>query len=282
MLGIWLVLRPLRKLNTALANRSPMDLSPIEVPVSKEVSELLKTINHFMGQLENTLGRLKSFTSEAAHQIRTPLAGLKSQAQNALEEQDKSVRREQLQRVIQCSDLLGETVTQLLNQAVLAHRFQSEALKPVALERITKDVCREVAVAALNQNVEVVYQDDEQEVLIDGDDFALKQMIRNILENAIKYSPKGAQVEVEIKTESEPMPSSAQLLIADHGPGIPDSEKAHVFERFYRSQNNPRSGSGLGLAIAREVAEHHKATLTLRDNQPQGLVVETTFITRTR
>ena len=150
-----------------------------------------------MNQLGTTLDRLKRFTSEAAHQIKTPLAGLKSQAQNALDEQDQDVRREQLNRVVESCDMLNSTVTQLLDQAILAHRFQSEPLRPVRLDTLTKQVCRDVAVAALQQGVEVAYSGD-QEITINGDEFALQQMLRNVLENAIKYSPKESSVEIEL------------------------------------------------------------------------------------
>ncbi|WP_165840115.1 sensor histidine kinase [Motiliproteus coralliicola] len=271
--GIWLVLRPLHRLNRGLEARSPQDLSPLQVEVPREIQPLLTTINRFMQQLGGTLDGLKRFTAEAAHQIRTPLAGLKSQAQNALVEEDEVRRREQLQRVVQSSDLLSDTVSQLLSQATLAHRFQSQALEPLTLDKLITDVCRDVAVSALHQGVEVAYL-GQVLVPLNGDDFALRQMLRNLLENAIKYSETGDTVEVDLQRVER----GARLTVADQGPGIPDSEKSQVFERFYRSPDNPRPGSGLGLAIAREIAVHHRALLSLKDNQPRGLVVEVLFV----
>lgn len=275
MFGIWMLLRPLSQLNKALSERSPVDLSALEVPVPLEVEPLLQTINHFMAQLATTLDRLKRFTGEAAHQIRTPLAGLKSQAQNALEEQEPERRQEQLKRVVECSDLLSSTVSQMLNQAKLAHRFQSELFSVIRLDTLVKEVCRDVAVAALRREVEVAYLSSAQ-IIVDGDGFALKQMIRNILENAIKYSPRGGLVAVDFIAAAKGG-NDAILRVSDSGPGIPAEERSQVFEQFYRSPNNLRSGSGLGLAIAREVAVHHRARLELKDNQPQGLVVEIRF-----
>ncbi|MBR9869350.1 MAG: sensor histidine kinase [Oceanospirillales bacterium] len=277
MFGIWMLLRPLNQLNIALSERSHVDLSPLDLQVPLEVEPLLKTINHFMEQLAATLDRLKRFTGEAAHQIRTPLAGLKSQAQNALEEHDPLLREQQLKRVVECSDLLSGTVRQMLNQAKLAYRFQSEMFSSIRLDSLIKEVCRDVAVAALRSDVEVVYL-SAVEIYVDGDEFALKQMIRNILENAIKYSPRGGLVAVDLVVCSAPKGKvSAVLQVSDSGPGIPENERSHVFEQFYRSPNNKRSGSGLGLSIAREVAEHHHAKLELKDNQPHGLIVEIYF-----
>ncbi len=275
--GIWMLLRPLSQVNKALSERSPVDLSALDVLVPVEVEPLVQTINHFMAQLATTLDRLKRFTGEAAHQIRTPLAGLKSQAQNALEEQDPQRRQEQLKRVVECSDLLSSTVSQLLNQAKLAYRFQSEIFSALRLDSLVKEVCRDVAVAALRNEVEVAYLSSAQ-FIVDGDGFALKQMLRNILENAIKYSPRGGLVEVELALPGWPGAGAGAILrVRDSGPGIPVEERSQVFEQFYRSPNNPRSGSGLGLSIAREVALHHRAELVLMDNQPQGLVVEIRF-----
>lgn len=277
MFGIWMLLRPLSQVNKALSERSPVDLSQLDLPVPLEVEPLVETINHFMEQLATTLDRLKRFTGEAAHQIRTPLAGLKSQAQNALEEQDPQRRQEQLKRIVESSDLLSTTVSQMLNQAKLAYRFQSELFSTIRLDSLVKEVCRDVAVAALRNNVEVAYL-SSTEIIIDGDAFALKQMIRNILENAIKYSPHGGLVEVDLTVPDQTSSGGGAILsVRDGGPGIPAEERSQVFEQFYRSPNNRRSGSGLGLSIAREVAEHHQAALVLMDNQPQGLAVEIHF-----
>lgn len=274
MFGTWLILRPLNKLNVALSKRSPVDLKPLTLNVPQEIRPLLQTINHFMLQLASTLDGLKRFTGEAAHQIRTPLAGLKSQAQNALTEHDPGLRQEQIKRVIECTDMLSSTVSQLLSRAQMAHRLRSELFGDVKLNRLIEEVCREIAVSALHRGVEVAYL-GKVKVIVLGDAFSLKQMLRNIVENAIQYSPENSVVEVDLLSgEGSDGP---MLRISDNGPGISEDEREHVFEQFYRSPNNPRSGSGLGLAIAQEVAAHHDAHLQLKDNFPQGLTVEIHF-----
>lgn len=273
--GIWLILRPLNKLNLALSRRSPVDLHPLTLNVPEEIRPLLQTINHFMFQLGSTLDGLKKYTGEAAHQIRTPLAGLKSQAQNALTEHDPRLRQEQIERVIECTDMLSNTVNQLLSRAQLVHRLRSESFNDVPLNSVIEEVCREIAVSALHQGVEVAYLGKERVVVL-GDAFSLKQMIRNIVENAIQYSPENSLVEVDLLSDAG-ISGGPLLRVSDSGPGIADEEKEHVFEQFYRSPNNPRSGSGLGLAIVQEVAAHHHAQLQLKDNLPQGLTVEIHF-----
>lgn len=271
-LGIWMTLRPLDQLDRALARRSSVDLSPLDMAVPREISKLVHTINHFMQQLGGTLNGLQRFTSEAAHQIRTPLAGLRSQAQNALDEEDTTLRQQQLGRVLESADRLSDTVNQLLSQAVLAHRLRSQPAEAVALDALVRDLCRELALPALEQGVELGYEGDAS-VLLQGNAFALRQMVQNILENAIRYSNPGSEVRVQLQQDER----SISLAVADKGPGIPDAEKPLVFERFYRSPGNSRTGSGLGLAIAKEVASYHRASLKLSDNGPAGLVVTVRF-----
>jgi two-component system sensor histidine kinase TctE len=271
-LGIWMTLRPLERLNSALARRSSVDLSPLDLAVPREISKLVRTINHFMQQLGGTLDGLQRFTSEAAHQIRTPLAGLRSQAQNALDEEDAGLRQKQLNRVLESADRLSDTVNQLLSQAVLAHRLRSQQTEPVALDQLVREQCRQLALPALELGVELAYDGDDA-VLFQANAVSLRQMVQNILENAIRYSNPGSEVQVRLEQGE----GYISLSVADQGPGIPDAEKPLVFERFYRSPNNVRTGSGLGLAIAKDVASYHRASLKLTDNQPAGLVVTVRF-----
>ncbi len=273
---IWRVLQPLQAIKQAITERSSQELSPLETNVPSEIAPLLKSINYFMAQLDTTLERLKRFTTEAAHQIRTPLAGLNSQAQNAIDETDEALRQKQLQHILQSSNVLSNTVNQLLSRATLTHRYQSHPFSPVSLDLLTKDVCRDLVVWGLERQVEIEYLGNIQ-VTIDGDEFALKQMLQNIIENAIKYSPNGRVVEVELMVIKELSKRFIVLQIRDQGIGVPDQDKEHIFEYFYRSPDNLSSGSGIGLSIAKEVAEHHDARFHLKDNQPTGLIVEVIF-----
>ncbi len=273
---VW-TLQPIHKLNKALITRSPIDLSPLTFSVPSEIRPLQDNINHFMQQFGEVLDRLERFNSEAAHQLRTPLAGMRSQTQNALEESDHTLRRFQLERVLTARDTLSSTVVQLLEQAQLAHRLRTMPMKPLNLGSIVQDVCREVAISALNQGIELAYHNTANAVII-GDRFSLTQMFRNLIENAIKYSPGKGCIDIHLMMETHSAGHQQYVLsVSDHGIGIPDDDKPNVFERFYRSANNTRTGSGLGLSIAREVAEHHHAHMELLDNTPTGLIVRVLF-----
>ncbi|SBS30400.1 Swarming motility regulation sensor protein RssA [Marinomonas spartinae] len=278
---IWQVLRPLQSIKQAITERSSLDLSALDIHVPSEIAPLVGSINYFMAQLDNTLQRLERFTAESAHQIRTPLAGLISQAQNALDEKDAALRKQQLENILESSQLLTQTVNQLLNRATLTHRFQSHPFSLLSLDELIKDTCRELVVWALEKHVEIAYVGDAKTNIL-GDEFALKQMLHNIIENAVKYSPEHGTVEVELMTQStasnQALSNQATLQIRDQGVGVCDEDKLHIFEYFYRSADNVAAGSGIGLSIAKEVAEHHKAAFHLKDNQPTGLIVEIVFL----
>ncbi|WP_299692466.1 sensor histidine kinase [uncultured Vibrio sp.] len=273
---IWQTLQPIHRLNRSIAKRNPSDLTPINHVVPAEIVPLVSSINRFMGQISSSLERLESFTAEAAHQLRTPLAGIKSQTENAITEPDETLRQMQLKRVLESCDMLSSTIDQLLERATLSHRMQSQQLQLVRLDELAKQVCRDVVLAALHNGVDIGYI-GEAEATVVGDDFVLQQMLRNVIENSIKYSKQGDSIDIELhKVEGE---NRVILLVRDFGVGIKDEEKEHVFERFYHSPTNPRSGTGLGLSIVKEIADYHHAQLELLDNKPQGLIMKFTFPT---
>lgn len=276
LLGIWKTLQPINRLNRSIARRTSSDLTPIKHEVPAEIVPLVGSINRFMAQLDNSLDRLKNFTSEAAHQLRTPLAGMRSQTENALTEPDDKLREAQLLRVLESCDMLGCTIDKLLERASLSHRMQSQQFEAVELDELAKKVCREVVLSALQNGVDIGYIGSVKATVY-GDEFVLSQMLRNVLENAIKHSKRGDAIDIELHELGAP--NKVMLLVRDLGIGIGDEEKEHVFERFYRSPTNPRSGTGLGLAIVKEIADFHQAELELLDNKPQGLIVKFVFPT---
>ncbi|WP_051563692.1 sensor histidine kinase [Enterovibrio calviensis] len=272
LLSTWKIIRPIRDINKKIAKRSNVDLTPISHQGPQEIDHLITTINRFMEQLDTTLRNLKNFTSEAAHQLKTPLSGLKAQAQMALDSTKDEEATKHLTHVLTACDHLDRTITQLLNQATITHRHRSLAPSTIDLNEQVKSVCRDLAINALSRGVELGYNESDT-VFVVGDDFALSQMLLNLIENAIKYSPDNSAVDIFLGVEN----NAAVLRIQDHGDGISEKDKPHVFERFYRSPNNTSQGTGLGMAIAHDVATNFNASLTLEDTQPQGLTVKVTF-----
>ncbi|OXY83635.1 sensor histidine kinase [Oceanimonas doudoroffii] len=269
-LGIYYAFSPFRQLARALSRRSPRDLTPLALPVPKETLPLLDTINDFIARQQALLERVESYTSVAAHQLRTPLATLRALCENARDEGDNGRRQRLLAQLVEQCDQLSLTVRHLLNQALLDHRFHSREPEPVALNALVRQVCMELAVQALHRGVELAFVPAPAERQLRGDAFALTQMLNNLIENAVAHSPADGLVEIAVGADG-------CIYIRDSGPGIADQEKERVFERFYRGTASRHHGSGLGMAIARDVAEHHHARIRLTDNHPHGLTVEIRF-----
>ncbi|QXO18328.1 MULTISPECIES: sensor histidine kinase [Gammaproteobacteria] len=266
------VLKPLKRINQKISQRSNIDLTPIDLQGPEEVINLVKTINSFMSQLDNTLINLKNFTSEAAHQLKTPVAGMRSQVELMLSRETSPKTVYSLHRVLEACGILERTIEQLLNHATIKHRFQSLEPTSININQLVQSVCRELAINALKRNIGLSFQHSGQ-YQIKGDEFALKQMLSNLIENAIKYSSENSQVEVEVMRRG----TKAIILIRDFGIGIKDEDKPYVFERFYRTSGNKQTGSGLGMSIAADVAKKYHARLVLYDTIPQGLTVEIQF-----
>ncbi|MGY2575422.1 sensor histidine kinase [Vibrio sp. C8] len=266
------VLKPIKSINRKISQRSNIDLTPIEVEGPEEVMHLVNTINSFMYQLDETLVNLKNFTSEAAHQLKTPLAGMRSQVELILSRDSSPQTAQSLKRVLEACGILERTIEQLLNHATIKHRFRSIEPTNININKLVQSVCRELAINALKRNISLSFQQDGK-YQIKGDEFALKQMLSNLIENAIKYSPDDSVVEAEVALRG----TKAIILIRDFGIGIKDKDKPHVFKRFYRTSENKHSGTGLGMSIAADVAEKYHARLMLRDTEPRGLTVEIQF-----
>lgn len=266
------VLKPINKINQKIAKRSNLDLTPITLEGPLEINHLITTINVFMSQLDGTLNNLKHFTSEAAHQLKTPIAGIKAQIELATSKAKDQQTIEYLIKVTSACDVLERTVTQLLNHATIKHRYRRIEPKELNINGLVKNVCRDLAINALSKNIELSYQ-ESLIFNIKGDEFSLSQMMINLLGNAITHSPEGSVIEVEIKQEG----SKAVVFIRDFGLGIDDKDKPYVFDKFYRSPNIDHQGTGLGMSIALDVAQKSHATLILEDSDPHGLTIKVKF-----
>lgn len=269
---IAMVLKPLNVINQKIASRSNVDLTPIDMDAPEEVSHLIETVNTFMSQLDDTLTNLKNFTGEAAHQLKTPLAGMRAQVGLILSRDHNEATARSLANVLKACDVLERTIDQLLNHATIKHRYRSVEPQWVNINQLTASVCRSLAMNALAKEIELSY-DADTAFSVRGDAFALEQMLTNLIENAIKYSPASSRVEVEVSH----MGSKAVVVIRDFGPGISDADKPLVFDRFYRISGTDEAGTGLGMSIAADVAKKMQAVLLLKDSVPTGLTVEIQF-----
>ncbi|WP_209879342.1 sensor histidine kinase [Azospirillum soli] len=273
--GVRRALAPLGSLERIIRDRNAHDLSPIAMPPPEEVSQLVQAINQLMGRLKTNLDTMQMFLADAAHQIRTPLASLRLQAELAADEEDPQALRRIALRVHRNAVEASQLTSQLLNHAMVMHRSEVLDREPVDLGALMMQVAqRAQAVAGTAIRLEV----DGAVVspTIQGDPITLREALTNLVDNAVKYA--GPSGPIDVRLTAGPDGEGLRVEIADHGPGIPDGEKAAVLERFGRgSSSTGVSGSGLGLAIVRSVAEAHGAALSLLDRPGGGLIVRLDF-----
>jgi two-component system sensor histidine kinase TctE len=254
-------LRPLTRLRNRIEARREADLSPISLGrVPEELRPLTEAFNSILARMQQNVSAQRRFIADAAHQMRTPLTGLKTQAQLAMRETDPGQLRHALRQILTGADRASHLVDQLLALARAEASDQAQqALLPLDLDQLLREVVETWVIRALDKRIDLGYE-HAGKVLIDGNAFLLREMINNLLDNALRYTPVGGRVTARVAALGD----FVVLEIEDNGPGISEDESLKVFDRFYRGEGADVEGSGLGLAIVREIAEVHKAAASLR------------------
>jgi two-component system sensor histidine kinase TctE len=279
VLLVWLALvqaiKPLNHLEERIRARSPDDLSPLDVEaVPMEVAPLVASVNDLLMRLKDSISTQKRFLADAAHQLKTPLAGLRMQADLAQREGASAEDLKQSLRQIGRSSIRAtHTVNQLL---ALARAESSGAVmshQPCDLAGLVMEVVRDCVPRAMDKHIDLGYegaQPDSDGVTVLGNATLLKEMVRNLLDNAINYTPSNAEKPgvITARVLLDPFSRVLVLQVEDSGPGIPAAERELVFQPFYRALGTEADGSGLGLPIVLEIARQHHATLTLDESRP--------------
>ena len=265
-LGLTRGLAPLKRLQLRIRRRRPDDLSPIPLHnVPDELRPVVAAFNDMMARLEDNLGAQHRFIAAAAHQLKTPLTGLKTQTELALQERDCEHLHDYLQRIAAGVDRASHLTYQLLQLArAEASHEQVGDREPVDLEALALEVTTHCVPRALEKNIDLGFEEAGVPMQIPGVPLLLREMIVNLVDNAIKYTPHGGRVTVRLRADSE-----WHLEVEDTGIGIAKEDRSRIFERFYRALGTGEEGSGLGLAIVREIAELHHARVKVLDN-PEG------------
>lgn len=263
--GVSRGLGPLRRLAHAVSNRSHLDLSPIDTEgVPGEVRPLVQEVNDLMLRLGKILDFQSRFVADAAHQLKTPVSGLKAQIELALREQDPQRLRHSLAQLYIGTDRLSRLVQQLLalarNEPAAA---QSVRREPVDLRALAMQTTMEWVPLALKSDIDLGFDGNDGPVVIDADPDRLRELINNLVDNAIRYSHKGGRATVSVALADS---GHARLSVGDDGPHIPVEERSRIFERFHRLLGTQTDGSGLGLAIVSEIAALHDARIVLEDD----------------
>jgi two-component system sensor histidine kinase QseC len=271
-LWIWLAIRrglsPMRAIASQIAARRPEQPQALMLDTAPdEVRPLVEEIDRLFARVGQALDAERRFTADAAHELRTPLAALATQAQVALRARDAEERRHALEQLATSTRRAARLVDQLLTLARLDPAGSTPAA-PVAMDQLAEEVCADHGAAALAKEVELELEAEPTTVA--GNPDMLRVLLRNLVDNAIRYTPAGGRVTVAV--------APGRLVVTDTGPGIPAEERQRVFDRFHRLAGQEIEGSGLGLSIVARVAEQHRARLILEDGTAgRGLRVTVAF-----
>lgn len=259
-------LRPLTRLRKTIEAREPADLSPIATRrVPEELEPLVEAFNEMLERMKKNVEAQQRFVADAAHQLRTPLTGLKTQAQFAIRESDPETLRHALRQIAMGVDRAGRLVNQLL---ILARTEGVEPAQqrhePLDLAQLIREVIEDWVMISIEKEIDLGYE-SESESMISGNAFLLRELAKNLLDNALRYTPSGGHVTCRILVNLD----TVVLEVEDDGVGITEAQSELVFERFYRAEDSTTEGSGLGLAIVQEIAMQHDSKASLRPN-PHG------------
>lgn len=277
---IWIIigkaLDTLDKVAKEVANRAPTYLEPVNVEnIPQEIKPVIDELNKLFFRLQQGFEREKRFAADAAHELRTPLAALKTQAQVALRTDDITERKEALNNVVEGVNRSTHITQQLLTMSRLvpdAHHLND--LSKINLPKLAAEIIANIAPYAVEKQIDIELETSQDNLVIQGNLTALSILIRNLVDNAIRYTPEGGNVLIKISHDN----NNISLKVIDSGPGVPPELRNRVFERFFRVLGNKSPGSGLGLAIVQQIAKFHNATVTL-DSPPSGngLEIEVCF-----
>jgi two-component system sensor histidine kinase TctE len=261
-------------LQQALSNRSQFELSPVvDGSYPSEMRPVVAALNDLLVRLRDDVEAQRRFASNAAHQLRTPIAGIKTYLALLNRVQSKSDEKKVLIELGQGMDKLDRLVSSLL---VLSRVEQTSCNMvtriPLDLNDVARDVSRIFEAQAVEKDIELAFAPSPEAAMILGDPIVLQELVSNLVENAVQYTPVGGRVKIGVSNNG-----TIDLAIEDTGPGIPAAERERVFERFYRVLGTGVEGNGLGLAIVKEVAQMHEAVVRLdsgADNRGTKVTVE--------
>jgi two-component system, OmpR family, sensor histidine kinase TctE len=259
-------LSPLAELQRHIRARRSDDLSPIDSrQVPEEISPLVRSLNDMLGRLSQSIQMQKRFIADAAHQMKTPLAGMRMQSELAL----RQTSHDEIHRSLEQLSKSSESATRLVNQLLALARAENQTphaapFVPIELSELARNVVQEWVTVSLTRKLDLGFEQPGHPLMVLGNPTMLRELLGNLIDNALRYTPAAGSVTVRLRADDQGQ--KAILEVEDTGPGIPPAERSHVFERFYRILGSHMEGSGLGLAIVREIAIQHDAEVDIYNN----------------
>ncbi len=275
-LGLAYAIKPLNQLEERIRARKPDDLSPLDdSSVPQEVAPLVSSVNDLLQRLKRSIEHQKRFLADAAHQLKTPLAGLRMQADLAQREgMSADELKQTLRQIGNASVRATHTVNQLLALARAEGSNTAMSREPCDLAALTIEAVHDCLPRAIEKAIDLGYEGADpgaKGVVLDGNPTLLSEMIRNLLNNAIHYTPSNPQHPgvVTARVLADPFGKVLLLQVEDSGPGIAPAEREMIFKPFYRVLGSGVDGSGLGLPIVLEIAQLHRASVSVEDAEPR-------------
>ena len=270
LLFVWLGLtrgiEPLSQLTEAIRRRKPSDHSPLdETEAPEEVRPLIRSFNELMGRLDASLRAQERFVADAAHQMRTPLAGLKMQAEIAMRQRDPLGIHHAMRQIVTSADRASHLINQLLALARADGDAPPPPLVTLDLDALAREATRDWVPRARAKDIDLGFEAASAPALVEGNALLLREALNNLLDNAIAYTRPGGRATVRVVAGERPA-----LEVEDNGIGIDEADRERVFERFFRVLGTDADGSGLGLPIVRGIAQLHRATVELAANPREG------------
>lgn len=260
-IAVRFVLRPIMLLKVDVESRSPTDLSDFNPSlVHKEMRPLVAAMNGYRARLQTLIAEQHRFIADASHQLRTPLTVLKTQAELALREKDSATLRQIVDSIARTTDSTVHLANRLLTLARAGHGTAEGEMVPLMLADTVRQVGLELAQEAINKNIDLAFEASGEPQVV-GNPLLLHELVANLVDNAIRYTPRGGKVTLRVFHNEK-----AVIEVEDTGPGIPVEERERVFSPFYRNasaQAVNASGAGLGLTIVRDIAAAHEAIIVL-------------------
>ncbi|WP_423064079.1 ATP-binding protein [Candidiatus Paracoxiella cheracis] len=265
---IWIIvgrgLDTLKKVALEVSQRAPSYLEPVDAEsVPSEIEPLVSELNSLFGRLKEAFEREKRFTADAAHELRTPLAALNTHTQVALRAQTPEQRKQALLKVLAGVNRGTHVVQQLLTLSRMVPEASLHETVSMDLGKEAADIAAQLAPEAIAKDIDLELITPDAPPMILGNNTAIGILIRNLLDNAIRYSPEKSKVAIKIEHDDK----HVILRVIDNGPGIPKELRERVFERFFRVIGNQATGSGLGLGIVQQIAKLHHATIALETSK---------------
>ncbi|SNS39070.1 two-component system, OmpR family, sensor histidine kinase TctE [Noviherbaspirillum humi] len=263
-------LSPLAELQSHIRARRPDDLSPIDSgQVPEEIAPLVRSLNDMLDRLSQNIETQKRFIADAAHQMKTPLAGMRTQSELALRETDQAEIHRSLEQLAKSSEAATRLVNQLLALARAENQTpEAKPFEPLELVELARDIVQEWVQPSFQHRIDLGFEQPGHPVMVMGNRIMLRELLNNLVDNALRYTPPGGSVTIRVR--DNPRAGLAMLEVEDTGPGIPAAERGRIFERFYRILGTNVEGSGLGLSIVREIAQQHDAEVDIFHN-PRSL-----------